>query len=249
MLNDEDVYECFSSDRKPVCVVFLKVLTEPESFPDHVEASEGEDITLDCVGNIPKSKPWEDIYIQWLKDDKEILRLSSGKMDVSIDSSFLALPPKHNISRGVLSLTIQSVSVSDQGVYKCRYKSMDYEEPRSGFPERHTLTVWAMSSGMTDPTDSFSSVSLTSHTHTHTSVPAWTTVASTPTEAGRTTPTHTHATTAQTEMDISVPTHTDAVSTQTTASSAAPTHTHTERAEGTATDHITNNSQYMLIND
>ncbi|XDV14432.1 hypothetical protein PO909_014686 [Leuciscus waleckii] len=141
MLNDEDIYECLWEETKPVCSVLLQVL-KPELFPDHVEAYEGDDVTLECFGNIPKYKPWEDIYIQWLKDDKEILRLSSGKMDVSIDYNIMALPPKHNISRGVFSLTIQSVSVFDQGFYECRYKAVDYEEPRSGFPERHTLTVW-----------------------------------------------------------------------------------------------------------
>ncbi|XP_077051699.1 uncharacterized protein LOC143701893 isoform X2 [Siphateles boraxobius] len=247
MLNDGDVYECLWEETRPICSVLLHVL-KPELIPNHVEATEGEDITLECFGNIPKYKPWEDIHIQWLKDDKEILRLSSGKMDVSIDYNIMTLPPKHNISRGVFSLTIQSVSVFDQGVYKCRYKSIDYEEPRSGFPERHTLTVWAMSSGMTDLMDSFSSASSTSHTHTHTSVPAWTAVASTQTEAGSTTPTHTHTTSAHTEAGSTTPTHTHTTSAhteagcttpththaeraQTEASSAAPTHTHTERAE------------------
>ncbi|KAL0204401.1 hypothetical protein M9458_002419, partial [Cirrhinus mrigala] len=114
----------------------------PEFFTDNVDAFEGDDVTLECFGNIPKNKPWEDIYIQWLKDDREILRLSSGKVDVSIDYSILKLPPKHDISRGIFSLSITSVSVFDQGVYQCRYKGTDFEAPRSGFPETYTLTVW-----------------------------------------------------------------------------------------------------------
>ncbi|KAK7166804.1 hypothetical protein R3I93_006543 [Phoxinus phoxinus] len=230
MLNDEDIYDCLWKEKKSISSTFLHVSTDPESIPVHVEASEDEDITLVCFGNIPKYKPWKDIYIQWLKDGKEILRLSSGKIDASIDYNTMALPPKRNISRGVFSLTIQAVSVFDQGVYECRYKSIDYEEPRSGFPERHTLAVLAMSSGMTDTEDSFSSASSTSHTHTHTSVPTWTAVADAQTEAARTTPTHTHATSPQTEAAHTTPTHTHAERAETKASSAAPTHTHTERA-------------------
>ncbi|XP_051766326.1 uncharacterized protein LOC127521233 [Ctenopharyngodon idella] len=152
-------------------------------------------------------------------------------MDVSIDYSIIALPPKHDICRGVFSLTIKSVSVVDQGVYQCRYKNTDYEAPRSGFPERHTLTVWAASSGMTDLMDSVSSASVTSHTYTSTSVPTWTAVASTHTEAGRTAPAHAYAASAQTEMNSSMPTDTYAASTQTEASSTAPVQTYAERAE------------------
>ncbi|ROL45363.1 hypothetical protein DPX16_4704 [Anabarilius grahami] len=228
MPNDGDVYECLWEGKKPICSVLLHVLMDPKLFDAHVEAVEGEDITLECFGNIPKYKPWEEIYIQWLKDNKEILRLSSGKMDVSIDYSIIALPPRHDICRGVFSLTIRSVSVFDQGDYQCRYKSSDYDPlPRRGFPERLMLTVWAASSGMTDLMDSVSSASVTSHTHTSTSVPTWTAVASSQTEAGRTAPAHAYAASAQTEMNSSVPTDTYAASTQTEVSSTAP-----ERAEG-----------------
>ncbi|XP_052401789.1 uncharacterized protein LOC127948948 [Carassius gibelio] len=149
MLNDGDVYECLWEGTKPICSVLVQVLP-PQVFTNHVEVFEGVDITLECFGNIPKNKPWEDIYIQWLKDDKEVLRLSSGEMDVSIDYSILRLPAKHDISRGIFSLSIPSVSVFDQGVYQCRYKSTDYEAPRSGFPETHTLTVSVMDTLVTD---------------------------------------------------------------------------------------------------
>ncbi|XP_016093464.1 uncharacterized protein [Sinocyclocheilus grahami] len=140
MPNDGEIYECLWEGTKPICSVLLQVST-PAAFADHVEVFEGEDITLECFGNIPKNKPWDDIYIQWLKDEREILRLSSGEMDVSIDYSVLRLPAKHDISRGLFSLSIPSVSVFDRGVYQCRYKSTDYEAPRSGFPKTHTLTV------------------------------------------------------------------------------------------------------------
>ncbi|XP_067298382.1 uncharacterized protein [Pseudorasbora parva] len=222
MLNDGEIYECLWEGTKPICSVLLNVLAVPELFPDHVEAIEGEDVTLECFGNIPKNKPWEDINFQWLKDDKEILRFSSGKMDVSMDYSLMALPPKQNISRGIFSLTIKSVSLFDQGVYQCRYKSTDYGAPRIGFPETHTLTVWAMSSGTTDLM--VSSASVTSHTSS--SVPTWTAVVSTQTEAGRTASAYTHTASAQTEMNSTVPAHTHAASSQT-----APVQTYTERAE------------------
>ncbi|XP_059409367.1 uncharacterized protein LOC132143261 [Carassius carassius] len=157
MLNDGDVYECLWKETKPICSVLLQVLP-PVVFTNHVEVFEGVDITLECFGNIPKNKPWEDIYIQWLKDDREVLRLSSGEMDISIDYRILRLPAKHDISRGIFSLSIPSVNVFDQGVYQCRYKSTDYEAPRSGFPETHTLTVSVMNTPVTD-TDSGSAVS------------------------------------------------------------------------------------------
>ncbi|XP_016113749.1 uncharacterized protein [Sinocyclocheilus grahami] len=219
MLNDGEIYECLWEGTKPICSVLLQVST---FFTNYVEAFEGDDITLECFGNIPKNKPWEDIYVQWLKDNREILRLSSGKMDVSIDYSIMKLPPKHDISRGIFSLSIMSVSVFDQGVYQCRYKSTDYEAPRSGFPETYTLTLWGVFSDVTSSTESLSSSSVVSHTHTSTSVPVWTSVVSVETEAS-----------AQTEISSSVPNHTYAGSTQTQTISSLPTLTYAERAEGT----------------
>ncbi|XP_016295928.1 uncharacterized protein LOC107653662, partial [Sinocyclocheilus anshuiensis] len=217
MLNDGEIYECLWEGTKPICSVLLQVST---FFTNYVEAFEGDDITLECFGHIPKNKPWEDIYVQWLKDNREILRLSSGKMDVGIDYSIMKLPPKHDISRGIFSLSITSVSVFDQGVYQCRYKSTDYEAPRSGFPETYTLTVWGVFSDVTSSTESLSSSSVVSHTHTSTSVPVWTSVVSVETEAS-----------AQTEISSSVPNHTYAGSTQTQTISSLPTLTYAERAE------------------
>ncbi|KAI2668812.1 Programmed cell death 1 ligand 1 [Labeo rohita] len=214
MLNDGEIYE------------------SPEFFTDYVDAFEGDDVTLECFGNIPKNKPWEDIYIQWLKDDREILRLSSGKVEVSIDYSILKLPAKHDISRGIFSLSITSVSIFDQGVYQCRYKGIDFEAPRSGFPETYMLTVWAVFSEVRSSTASLSSSSALSHTDTSSSVPVWTSVSS-----------------AQTESVSSVPAHTYsyAGSSQTQSSSSVPTLTYAERAEVTADPSVTDTDADSVV--
>ncbi|KTF95472.1 hypothetical protein cypCar_00034915, partial [Cyprinus carpio] len=138
MLNDGDIYECLWEGTKPICFVFLQVST-PAVFTDHVQVFEGVDITLDCFGDIPKNKPWEEIYIQWLKDDREILRLSSGQMDVSVDYSVLRLPAKHDISRGIFSLSIASVMM-DTSVTET---DTDSEVWSSTVSLSHTQTVWA----------------------------------------------------------------------------------------------------------
>ncbi|XP_042603520.1 uncharacterized protein LOC122141197 [Cyprinus carpio] len=236
MLNDGDIYECLWEGTKPICSVLLQVST-PAFFTSYVEAFEGDGITLECFGNIPKNKPWEDIYVQWLKDDREILRLSSGKMDFGIDYSIMKLPSKHDISRGIFSLSITSVSVFDQGVYQCRYKNTDYEAPRSGFPETYKLTVWVLTdvsdtsvpetgtdssvfSDVTSSTESLSSSSVVSPTYTSTSVPVWASVVSVETKVS-----------AQTEISSSVSNHTYAGSIQTQTISSLPMLTYAERAE------------------
>ncbi|KAF4119141.1 hypothetical protein G5714_001192 [Onychostoma macrolepis] len=199
MLNDGEIYECLWKGTKPICSVLLQVST-PAVLIEHVEVFEGDDVTLECFGNIPKNKPWEDIYIQWLKDDREILRVSSGEMDFGIDYSVLRLPAKHDISRGIFSLSIPSVSVFDRGVYQCRYKSTDYEAPRRGFPETHKLTVWAVSSEVWSSPASLSYSSALSHTQTSGSVPVWA-----QTESSSSVPTLTYAERDGVMTDTSVP--------------------------------------------
>ncbi|XP_043093872.1 uncharacterized protein LOC122343461 [Puntigrus tetrazona] len=144
MLNDGEVYECLWEGIKPICFVELYVLT-PAFFNHNVAVFEGDTITLDCFGNIPKNKPWEDIYVQWLKDGREILRFGSGETSAA-EHRVLRLPDKHELGRGVFSLSVPSVRASDSGVYECRYKRTHYEELQNGFPEKLTLMVWAVSS-------------------------------------------------------------------------------------------------------
>ncbi|XP_001335742.1 uncharacterized protein [Danio rerio] len=159
MLNDGEIYECLWKGTIPICSVLLYVMTL-ETPIDHVESNEGDDVTLNCFGNIPKNKPYEDITIQWVKDERVILRLSSGQMEI-LDkySSIITLPDQQDISRGIFSLGISSVRAFDQGDYQCRYKISDYGDLQSGFPERHALTVWAVFSGLPAITDFPSSLS------------------------------------------------------------------------------------------
>ncbi|XP_056308915.1 uncharacterized protein LOC130220711 [Danio aesculapii] len=153
MLNDGEIYECLWKGTIPICSVLLQVLP-PKFSIVHAEAFEGDEVTLECFGNIPKNKPYEEISIQWVKDEQEILRLSSGQTQTLEDySSFITLPDQQDISRGIFSLTVRSVSGFDQGVYQCRYKSSDYGDLQRGFPERHMLTVWAVFSGRPAITD------------------------------------------------------------------------------------------------
>ncbi|XP_017557285.1 uncharacterized protein LOC108429784 [Pygocentrus nattereri] len=140
VMSDTDLYECLWQGKRSISTVILNVLPPP--FPDlHTSVTEGEDVTLSCYGRIPKNKPWEKMFIQWLKDEEEVLLFSSGKITTNTVYRGLSLPPQEEISKGIYSLTIESVRASYQGIYKCRYKANDYEAPRSGFPETYSLSV------------------------------------------------------------------------------------------------------------
>ncbi|XP_066518074.1 uncharacterized protein [Hoplias malabaricus] len=138
VMSDTDLYECLWQGKRSLSTVTLNVLPPP--FPDtQTSVTEGQNVTLPCYGKIPKNRPWEKMFIQWLKDDEEVLLFSSGK--IIPGPWHLALPPKEVISQGNFSLTVTSVKASDRGIYKCRYKTNDYEAPRSGVPEAYALTV------------------------------------------------------------------------------------------------------------
>ncbi|XP_036413740.1 uncharacterized protein LOC118798409 [Colossoma macropomum] len=140
VMSDTDLYECLWQGKRSISTVILNVLPPPFSEL-HTSVTEGEDVTLPCYGRIPKNKPWEKMFVQWLKDEKEVLLFSSGKITTNTGYRGLALPPQEEISWGIYSLTIESVRASDQGIYKCRYKANDYEAPRSGVPETYSLSV------------------------------------------------------------------------------------------------------------
>ncbi|XP_049325235.1 uncharacterized protein LOC103025432 isoform X1 [Astyanax mexicanus] len=140
VMSDSDMYECLWQGKRSISTVILKVL--PPSFPElHTMVREGEDVTLPCYANIPKNKPLEKMFIQWLKDDKEVLLLSSGEITTKSINGHLELPPTEDLKQGILSLNINAVTVSDQGVYRCLYRAVDFETPKSGDPETYTLRV------------------------------------------------------------------------------------------------------------
>lgn len=137
----------FSIEINLKCLCF--VFKEPLDFPVFVAV--GEDVTLRCFGNVPPDNPWEDIDIHWLKDDREVLRFTSGKIDVNVDNSHMSLAVREEMSRGIFSLNIRSVRAQDQGVYQCRYKSTDHEDLQNGLPETQTLTVLGMNPALLLP--------------------------------------------------------------------------------------------------
>ncbi|XP_057186825.1 uncharacterized protein LOC130552508 [Triplophysa rosa] len=176
VFSDGGIYECLWRGQKPVCSVFVDVL-ESLNFP--VLAAVGEDVTLHCFGNVPSNNPWEDIDIHWLKDEREVLRFTSGKIDVNVDNSHMSLPVREEMSRGIFSLNIRSIRAQDQGVYQCRYKSTDHEDLQNGLPETRKLILLDVSSDVPSTSESILSTSSGSYTQTSTSVPTWTSVAST----------------------------------------------------------------------
>ncbi|XP_026874285.2 uncharacterized protein LOC113582620 isoform X5 [Electrophorus electricus] len=140
IMSDTDIYECLWQGKMIISIVTLNVLPPP--FPDaRTLILEGEDVTLPCFGKMPKNKHWENMYIQWLKDDIQVLLLESGMVTKDGGSQSQLLPSKEEVSQGNFSLTIKSTKVLDQGVYRCLYKTNDFEGPRRGHPEAYTLTV------------------------------------------------------------------------------------------------------------
>ncbi|XP_073722385.1 uncharacterized protein [Misgurnus anguillicaudatus] len=241
MFNDGGVYKCLWKGQKTICSVHVHVL-KPLVFP--VFAAVGEEVTLKCFGHISKNQAWEDLNIQWFKDHREVIRLTSGKTDVNVENSSMSLPSREDLSRGIFSLTIRSVRDLDQGVYHCWYSTADYEEPRSGLPESHTLTVLAMSSEVSSTTDSILSVSDSSHTHTSRSGSTLTAVVNTLSESSS--PVSTHAKRSETEPITTASAQTYAETTEAVSSEVSSTtdsilsvsdgsHTHTSRSGSTLT--------------
>ncbi|XP_065110991.1 uncharacterized protein [Paramisgurnus dabryanus] len=241
MFNDGGVYKCLWMRQITICSVHVHVL-KPLVFP--VFATVGEEVTLKCFGHISKNQAWEDLNIQWFKDHREVLRLTSGKIDVNVENSSMSLPCREDLSRGIFSLTIRSVRDLDQGVYHCWYRTADYEEPRSGLPESHTLTVLAVSSEVSSTTDSILSVSDGSHTHTSRSVSTLRAVASTTSESSRPVSTQTNVKRSETEPITTASVQTYAETAEAVSSEVSSTtdsilsvsdgsHTHTSRSGST----------------
>nr|XP_055062223.1 uncharacterized protein LOC129445117 [Misgurnus anguillicaudatus] len=238
MFNDGGVYRCLWKGQKTICSVHVHVL-KPLVFP--VFAVVGEEVTLKCFGHISKNQAWEDLNIQWFKDHREVIRLTSGKTDVNVENSSMSLPSREDLSRGIFSLTIRSVRDLDQGVYHCWYSTADYEEPRSGHPESHTLTVLAVSSEVSPTTDSILSVSDGSHTHISRSGSTLTAVANTPRESSSPVSTQTYVKRNQTESISRASSQTSAeIAKVTSTTDSIPivsdsSHTHTSRSVSTLT--------------
>ncbi|TRY92778.1 hypothetical protein DNTS_024850 [Danionella cerebrum] len=141
MLNDEGLYECLWEGTKPLCNVYLSVLTPASSSLTVWDVFEGGDVILKCFGKIPKHRPFKEVVLEWKKNHKVLLRLSSGITEVLSESSQLSLPSERDIQRGVFSLTLREVSQEDRGLYECRYKSSDYRTTHTGFPKANMLFV------------------------------------------------------------------------------------------------------------
>ncbi|XP_055764410.1 uncharacterized protein LOC129840515 isoform X1 [Salvelinus fontinalis] len=141
VLSDEEMYECIWLGRKTISTVWLKV-QEPDP-PRSITLFKGSPVTLPCYGVIPKTQPTSQIYVQWLKDDVEIMTLNPGPDDKGPkeEDLRLSLPPNNLLENGDLSLFIYKTELKDQGVYRCFYKSRGFEDPKSGIPEDVYLTI------------------------------------------------------------------------------------------------------------
>ncbi|XP_029597247.1 uncharacterized protein LOC115179705 [Salmo trutta] len=141
VLSDEEMYECIWLGRKTISTVWLKV-QEPDP-PRSITLFKGSPVTLPCYGVIPKTQPTSQIYVQWLKDDVEIMTLNPGPDDKGPkeEDLRLSLPPNNLLENGDLSLYIYKTELKDQGVYRCFYKSRGFEDPKSGIPEGVSLTI------------------------------------------------------------------------------------------------------------
>ncbi|XP_045064713.1 uncharacterized protein LOC121543328 isoform X2 [Coregonus clupeaformis] len=141
VLSDEEMYECIWQGRKTISTVWLKV-QEPDP-PRSITLFKGGPVTLPCYGVIPKTQLTSQIYVQWQKDDVEILTLNPGPDDKGPkeEDLRLSLPPNNLLENGDLSLFIYKTELKDQGVYRCFYKSRGFEDPKSGIPEAVSLTI------------------------------------------------------------------------------------------------------------
>ncbi|XP_045912676.1 uncharacterized protein LOC123975316 isoform X2 [Micropterus dolomieu] len=142
MLSDTDMYECMWERRRTISTVWLTVMAPRV---DHfLEVPVGTMVDLACYIQISRSQSPNDLQVWWTKNGSPIV--STGKealystavvsnaedlsrMDLSVDT------------KEAIHLFINPTMMSDNGEYRCLYKTRDYDDPKPGIPESITLTV------------------------------------------------------------------------------------------------------------
>ncbi|XP_028835050.1 uncharacterized protein LOC114789821 [Denticeps clupeoides] len=146
VLSDSEMYECLWDDWKTLATVVLAV--EDPRPPRFIEAEEGSAVQLPCFGKIFKSKPVEEITVEWQHNKHQFFRLSSGELVMTREAY---MGDEGQVRLGNLSLTIPDIKPHHQGTYNCLYHGSNHGDLIHGIPDTVTLIVTGSSGAMEEP--------------------------------------------------------------------------------------------------
>ncbi|XP_036438994.1 uncharacterized protein LOC118816616 [Colossoma macropomum] len=130
--NDRGWYYC-SCDGKDQCDRRIEVLV-----PTTLSISFGGEATLPCYAETDKRTVDSSAYVLWEKDEQQVLKLENGKMSYGSGFEQRATVSTERYKKGDLSLTIDCVTFSDSGLYRCSLKDGEH-----GYPDPISLIVEA----------------------------------------------------------------------------------------------------------
>lgn len=136
LYNDEGWYEA-QCDSKILCTVHLDVLV-----PTTVNASFQDNVTLPCYARTEKDIADDAVNILWKKEDqtpKIVLEVKNGHTSYGSGFKKRASVSLNHYRDGDLTLSLSTVTPSDNGFYRCYHRQTD----EHGYPTAVTLTVTA----------------------------------------------------------------------------------------------------------
>ncbi|XP_036439315.1 matrix remodeling-associated protein 8-like [Colossoma macropomum] len=121
--NDQGWYYC-SCDGKDQCNRRIEVLV-----PTTLSISFGGKATLPCYAETDKRTVDYSAYVLWEKDEQQVLKLENGNMSYGSGFEQRATVSTESYRKGDLSLTIDCVTFSDSGLYRCSLKDGGHGYP------------------------------------------------------------------------------------------------------------------------
>lgn len=128
--NDMGWYECVCNN-KVLHDVKVEVLV-PFKISFHV----GDNVKLSCHGSTKKQTPDSEIHIYWEKDGQTVLNVTAGNITYDPGFENRVWVSNDAYRQGDISLTINNLQLSDQGLYQCFFGSKE-----RGIPDAVTVTV------------------------------------------------------------------------------------------------------------
>ncbi|XP_034533387.1 uncharacterized protein LOC117808058 [Notolabrus celidotus] len=137
-LLDSATYQCIWEGQRPgiVSTVWLSVKEPPTER--HLLSSEGETVTMKCFLQISWSQFHSGVESWWTRDGERLLQAwpeatPSSDSLLRFSTPFVSVEEHH--------LQISPTLRTDGGEYRCWYRIGDSESPRTGSPNRITLTI------------------------------------------------------------------------------------------------------------
>ncbi|XP_070711934.1 uncharacterized protein [Pempheris klunzingeri] len=140
ILSDSDMYECIWRGRKTISTVWLTVKVP------HIESSlvvpAGDKVKMACYLQISRGQSPSELQAWWTRNGSTIVSTQSETLShTGSDSEDMSRVHVLADTKEEFHLFISPTTMSDNGQYRCLYKTRDSDDPRPGIPESITLTV------------------------------------------------------------------------------------------------------------